>query len=67
MRKIVVFSLVAAAAFCSSGCDGVVKTWEDRKLTYKQVNDMDMRQIADDWDKIWLADRQYRLTRYNIR
>ncbi len=66
MRKLAILGLFVAAAFVS-GCAGVVKTQEDRDNTYAQVMDMDARQIADDWDAIWLADRQYRLTRWRIR
>ena len=67
MRKWMLYAIVAVGAAASSGCHGVVKTWDDRKYTYEQILDMDTRQIADDWDKIWLADRQYRLTRWHIR
>lgn len=67
MRKIVALSLLAIAGAALLGCTGVVKSWDDRKFTYRQMTDMDMRQIADDWDKIWLADRQYRLTRWELR
>lgn len=67
MRKWMLCAILSVGAAASFGCEGVVKTWEDRKYTYEQVLDMDTRQIADDWDKIWLADRQYRLTRYHIR
>lgn len=50
-----------------TGCNGVARTADERKFKAKQALDMDMRQIADDWDRIWLADRQYRLTRWQMR
>lgn len=67
MRKWMLCAILAAGLAVSIGCDGVVKTWEDRKYVYEHVTDLDMRQIADDWDKIWLVDRQYRLTRWHVR
>lgn len=50
-----------------TGCNGVAKTYDERKYTTKRALDMDMRQLADDWDRMWLADRQYRLTRWQMR
>ncbi len=51
----------------SAGCATVTKTPAEVRNTYKQELDLDMRQIADDWNMIWLADRQYRLTRWYTR
>lgn len=50
-----------------SGCTGVVQSQADRENTYRQALDMDTRQLVDDWDALWLADRKYRLTRWEIR
>lgn len=63
--------LLLVASLCllgfSTGCAGVVKSPDDRANTYSHVLEMDMRQLADDWDGFWLADRQYRLTKWRIR
>ncbi|MBI5866000.1 MAG: hypothetical protein HZB38_16145 [Planctomycetes bacterium] len=67
MRKWMPLLVLVGSAIAASGCDGVVKTWDDRKFTYSKVTDMDLHQIPDDWDKFWLMDRQYRLTRWLIR
>jgi hypothetical protein len=66
MRKWAFLGLVAAA-WAVAGCNGVVKNYDQRMNTYGQVLDMDTRQLVDDWDKFWLADRQYRLTRWQTR
>lgn len=66
MRKIMLLALVAGAT-ALLGCAGVVKTPGDRENTYRQALNMDMRQIVDDWDKIWFADRPYRMTKYHTR
>lgn len=50
-----------------SGCNGMVKTYEERENTYSEVLDADARQFADDFDTFWLADRQYRLTQWYVR
>ncbi len=60
--------LIAAAAVVGlSGCNGVAKSKTEIHNTVKQTLDMDMRQIVDDWNMIWLADRQGRLTRWQTR
>lgn len=66
MRKlaILVAGLLGVAV---TGCNGVVKNYDERMNTYGQALDMDLRQMVDDWDKVWLADRQYRLTRWHTR
>lgn len=50
-----------------TGCNGMVKTYDDRLSMYSQVLDTDARQLVDDWDTFWLADRQYRLTEWYLR
>ncbi len=66
MRKLslvaVLFGLAALA-----GCAGVTKSPSEIWNTYAEVADMDARQMADDVNMILLADRQYRLTRWNLR
>ncbi len=54
--------LVAAA-----GCTTMVKTPAEVHSTYRQVLDADLRQMSEDWNVLWLADRQYRLTRWYTR
>jgi hypothetical protein len=67
MRAGMLFGLLIGLAL-SAGCGpGVVKTSAERMNTYRQTLDLDMRQLADDWDTLWLADRQYRLTRWQTR
>lgn len=66
MRRWVLIG-AAAAVLGLAGCSGMVKTFDDRLNTYSRVLDTDMRQLADDWDTFWLADRQYRLTEWYLR
>lgn len=51
----------------TAGCATVAKTPEENWATYRQIADLDTRQIADDWNLIWLADRQTRLTKWHVR
>ena len=67
MRKSVLFGLLIGLSVLAGCTSGLVKTRAERLSTYRQVFNMDMRQVADDWDTIWLADRQYRLTRWQTR
>lgn len=67
MRFVAYLGLLVGAVATLTGCHGMVKTYDERLNTYAQVLDADMRQIADDWDTIWLADRQSRLTEWHTR
>jgi hypothetical protein len=51
----------------AAGCATLVKTPAEVESTYRQALDMDMRQMSSDWNVLWLADRQYRLTRWHTR
>lgn len=67
MRKLTLLAFVATSLLAWTGCNGMVKSYEGRKNTYEIVLDRDLRQLADDWDTFWLADRQYRLSRWSVR
>lgn len=66
MRVLIVLTgLISLLAIV--GCNGVTKDAAEIRNTAAQSIDLDMRQITDDWNAIWLVDRQYRLTRWNTR
>ncbi len=50
-----------------AGCAGVVRTADERNNVIRRSIEMDLHQLADDWDTFWLQDRQYRLTRWQVR
>jgi len=67
MRICVLFTLLIGLLALVGCGHGVVRTWPERKNVYRQTTDMDLRQLQDDWDTLWLLDRQYRLTRWQMR
>jgi hypothetical protein len=67
MRIVLTLAAMGLALCLSSGCSGMVKTPEDRANTYSEVADTDARQLTDDWDLFWLADRQYRLSKWHLK
>lgn len=65
MRAVIAFvAFVALVAI--PGC-GVTKNSAEVRSTARQSIDLDMRQIVDDWNHIWMVDRQYRLTKWHTR
>ncbi len=62
MKKLILIVLIAAACFTSFGCDNSTQTWDERMQRYALIQDIQNKQIADDWDVIWLADHNSRLT-----
>lgn len=67
MRKVAFLGVLVGLSLIWGCGSGVVKTEAERANTYRGNFDLDMRQIVDDWDSIWLVDRQYRLTRWQVR
>lgn len=68
MRALLLSGLLTALALvATTGCATVTKTPEEVNATYKQIIDIDARQMGDDWNYLWLSDRQYRLTRWHMR
>jgi hypothetical protein len=67
MRKCVLIGLLTGLSVLVGCGAGVVKTRAERENAFHQSVAMDLRQMADDWDTLWLADRQYRLTRWQTR
>jgi hypothetical protein len=51
-----------------TGCNGMVLNYEERQNMYAQTIDSDLRQLVDDWDAFWLAERSHsRLTEWYTR
>jgi len=67
MRIGVLLGLMVSVMILAGCGPGVVKTEAERVNAFRESADMDLRQLADDWDTLWLADRQYRLTRWQTR
>jgi len=67
MRKFLLLGMLIGLSGVVGCGNGVANTHAERMNTYRETMDMDMRQLVDDWDMIWLADRQYRLTRWQTR
>jgi hypothetical protein len=66
MRTFALLVLLVGLAVLA-GCTTVTKSPAEVRATYSQAFDLDMRGIADDWNLIWLAERQYRFTRWYTR
>jgi hypothetical protein len=67
MRKGMLIGMLIGLSVLVGCGNGVVKSKADRVNAFRQSVDMDLRQLADDWDTLWLVDRQFRLTRWQIR
>lgn len=70
MRSRILPLVIGVGLGCSllTGCGpGVAKTHDQRMNTYRASMELDLKQLRDDWDALWLADRQYGLTPWQIR
>jgi hypothetical protein len=66
MRMWLLLGLLAGLAL-ATGCATVTRSPKENVANVRSVLELDMREMADDWNMIWLADRQNRLTRWITR
>jgi hypothetical protein len=67
MRKCLLVGFLVGLSLLVGCGAGVVKTPAERVNAFRESAAMDLRQLVDDWDTLWLVDRQYRLTRWQVR
>lgn len=68
MRRALLLGLLAGLGLgLAAGCATVTMTPEENLRHTRQVFELDLRELADDWNYVWLTDRQCRLTRWYTR
>ena len=66
MRVCILF-LLLVGLMITTGCSGVTRSPAEISRTVVQSVDIDLRQMTDDLNLLWLVDRQYRLTKWHMR
>jgi len=64
---LILLVMCIAAASILAGCSGVVDDYDDRVRRYEQINNFQTRMAVDDWDYIWLYERNSNLTEWSPR
>lgn len=68
MIRWIVFLGFCAATFFIVGCgDGIAISQRERMARHEKIFELEMLQISDDWDLIWLNDRLPRLSPHRLR
>ncbi len=67
MRRIMLLVALVACSAGLVGCATVTKSPEEVKLQYQRYTDLQLRQLADDWNYFWLMDRHSRVSRWHTR
>ncbi|MFP4105771.1 MAG: hypothetical protein ACLFVU_06720 [Phycisphaerae bacterium] len=65
MKKLLM-GFVLALVGLSAGCSGMVDTPAERERRFSQINELNQRMIVDDWDYLWLQDRNSRLNEWHV-
>jgi len=65
MKKLLL-TLVLVAMVLSAGC-GMVDSYEQRARRIDQVNDLQWRMFVDDWDYLWLQEKNTRLNEWHAQ
>jgi hypothetical protein len=66
MRTWLLLGLLGLVAL-GTGCATVTMTSEENLAMTRNHAELEMREIGDDWNMIWLNDRQNRLSRWHTR
>ncbi|MGE0480597.1 MAG: hypothetical protein AB7Q17_09010 [Phycisphaerae bacterium] len=66
MRALILIGALTGLTLLA-GCAGVATTADENHRRTVQIMEYDGRQMTDDWNLMWLADRPYRLTKYHSR
>jgi len=64
MRKLIL--LILCVAFIIGGC-GLTDSTQQRHRRMLQITNLQSRMLMDDWDYVWLYDRNSWLTEYHPR
>ncbi|TWT40954.1 hypothetical protein RAS1_36430 [Phycisphaerae bacterium RAS1] len=67
MRKAVVLAALIFASVLGTGCSTVTKSPGEVAATYRTALDIESRQMFEDWNYLWRADRPGRLMRWTSR
>ena len=65
MKRLCLLLVLCVAVF-AIGC-GVVDTYAERERRYDHMIDHAAREMVDDWDLFWLADRPLYLSYWHLR
>ncbi len=66
MKKLLLLAVVLGSMLLG-GCGTLVLTPEERARQHRLITDLQSRMVVDDWDYIWLYEKNSRLTRYHPR
>lgn len=66
MRTWVVLGFVAVLGLVA-GCATMTRTPQENMANVRSIIEVDALEMADDWNMIWLTDRQCRLSRWHVR
>lgn len=67
MRKCFLFGLVIVGAAWLAGCATPTMTAKENWMNQRQIMELEMRQIASDWNLIWMTQRPNRLMTWHTR
>ncbi len=66
MKKLMMLLVIAiAGSFLFSGCSGLSDSRAERSRRIKQITELQMKMLVDDWDYLWLYERNSRNTQWH--
>ena len=68
MKRLMLLAALLGTMLFQVGCagDGIAYTSEERAERHRKIRESDQKQLRDDWDLLWLKDRELRTSRWII-
>ncbi|MEW6199502.1 MAG: hypothetical protein AB1601_12670 [Planctomycetota bacterium] len=67
MRTWLLVGLLLIGTGLATGCATVTKSPQENRAAMRAITELDLLQMGDDWNLLWLTDRQSRLTKWHTR
>lgn len=64
MKTLLIVFVLILGTFSMTGCT-VTETRMERNRRISQINDLQLRMLVEDWDYLWLQDRNTATTQWN--
>ncbi len=66
-KALLLLAVMICLTSLMGGCDGVVDSYNERMQRARHIDDIQTRMLVDDWDYLWLSERNSRLSEWNPR
>ena len=64
MKKLLIPLIFLVVSLIAAGCSTMTEPREERNRRLSQISDLQMKMLVEDWDYLWLYERNTGMTRW---